>query len=180
MQVDKRGVGESTLDRGRGEPAVFGQRIQDYEAWWALGRTGGLRIAGARWATAKGGRSLWTWAGSERRPEGLKGAHVYAGAARRKCRGHPLAANEPSNGAGFGVRSICQDEFGQSARQGILLGRPSPPALLALFRPSIQPYLVDWFQDEPMENSECAAVREMADLHLLWRQRHPGAAVSMP
>ena len=147
LQVDKRGVGESTL-RGGEESLLFSDNILDYEAWWALGRREGyesLVLVGH----SEGGQIALTWA-AKRRPEGLKGLVLLA----------PPGENAADILWQQLSRQLAPDsEYGQfaktsldSLKAGHLLGRPSPPALLSLFRPSIQPYLVDWFQDEPMEN----------------------------
>lgn len=147
LQVDKRGVGESTLKGGE-QSLLFSDNIQDYEAWWAIGRTAGyesLVLVGH----SEGGQIALAWA-AKRRPEGLKGLILLA----------PPGENAADILWEQLSRQIAPDsEYGQfaklsldSLRAGHLLGRPSPPALLSLFRPSIQPYLVDWFQDEPMDN----------------------------
>ncbi len=147
LQVDKRGVGESTLKGGEGSWSYSGN-VHDYEAWWALGKQAGyesLVLVGH----SEGGQIALTWA-AKRRPEGLKGLILLA----------PPGENAADILWQQLSRQIAPDsEYGlfaktslDSLRAGHLLGRPSPPALLSLFRPSIQPYLVDWFQDEPMEN----------------------------
>ena len=147
LQVDKRGIGESSLKGGEGSLSYSGN-VQDYEAWWALGRQAGyesLVLVGH----SEGGQIALTWA-AKRRPEGLKGLVLLA----------PPGANAADILWEQLSRQLASDsEYGQfaktsldSLKEGHLLGRPSPPALLSLFRPSIQPYLVDWFQDEPMEN----------------------------
>jgi len=147
MQVDKRGVGESTLTGGEGS-MLFSDNVQDYQAWWALGQLAGyesLLLVGH----SEGGQIALAWA-AKNCPEGLKGLILLA----------PPGENAADILWQQISRQMAPDsEYGQfaktsldSLRAGYLLGRPSPPALLALFRPSIQPYLMDWFQDEPMEN----------------------------
>lgn len=147
LQVDKRGVGESTLKGGE-QSLLFSDNIQDCEAWWAIGRTAGyesLVLVGH----SEGGQIALAWA-AKRRPEGLKGLILLA----------PPGENAADILWEQLSRQIApESEYGQfaktsldSLRAGHFLGRPSPPALLSLFRPSIQPYLVDWFQDEPMDN----------------------------
>ncbi|MDA8788311.1 alpha/beta hydrolase [Schleiferiaceae bacterium] len=147
LQVDKRGVGESSLKGGEGSLSYSGN-VQDYEAWWALGKQSGyesLVLVGH----SEGGQIALTWA-AKRRPEGLKGLVLLA----------PPGENAADILWEQLSRQLAPDsEYGQfaktsldSLKEGYLLGRPSPPALLSLFRPSIQPYLVDWFQDEPMDN----------------------------
>ena len=147
LQVDKRGVGESSLKGGEGSLSYSGN-VQEYEAWWALGKQFGyesLVLVGH----SEGGQIALTWA-AKRRPTGLKGLVLLA----------PPGENAADILWEQLSRQLAPDsEYGQfaktsldSLKEGHLLGRPSPPALLSLFRPSIQPYLVDWFQDEPMEN----------------------------
>lgn len=147
LQVDKRGIGESSLKGGEGSLSYSGN-VQDYEAWWALGRQAGyesLVLVGH----SEGGQIALTWA-AKRRPTGLKGLVLLA----------PPGSNAADILWEQLSRQLAPDsEYGQfaktsldSLKEGHLLGRQSPPALLSLFRPSIQPYLVDWFQDEPMEN----------------------------
>ena len=149
MQVDKRGVGESTLTGGEGS-MLFSDNVQDYQAWWALGQLAGyesLLLVGH----SEGAQIALAWAANNR-PAGLKGLILLA----------PPGENAADILWQQLSRQMAPDsEYGQfaktsldSLRAGYLLGRPSPPALLALFRPSIQPYLMDWFQDEPMENLE--------------------------
>jgi pimeloyl-ACP methyl ester carboxylesterase len=145
--VDKRGIGESSLKGGE-ESLRYSGNVEDYEAWWALGRLAGyesLVLVGH----SEGGQIALTWA-AKRRPEGLKGLVLLA----------PPGENAMDILWEQLSRQLAPDsEYGlfaktslDSLREGHLLGRSSPPALLSLFRPSIQPYLVDWFQDEPMEN----------------------------
>lgn len=147
LQVDKRGVGASSLKGGEGSLSYSGN-VEDYEAWWALGKQFGyeyLVLVGH----SEGGQIALTWA-AKRRPEGLKGLVLIAAPGENAA---DILWEQLS-------RQLAPDsEYGQfaktsldSLKEGHLLGRPSPPALLSLFRPSIQPYLVDWFQDEPMEN----------------------------
>ena len=149
MQVDKRGVGESTLTGGEGS-MLFSDNVLDYQAWWALGQLAGyesLLLVGH----SEGAQIALAWA-AKNRPAGLKGLILLA----------PPGENAADILWQQLSRQMAPDsEYGQfaktsldSLRAGYLLGRPSPPALLALFRPSIQPYLMDWFQDEPMENLE--------------------------
>ena len=147
MQVDKRGVGESTLKGGEGSLRYSGN-VQEYEAWWALGKQFGYEFL-VLVGHSEGGQIALTWA-AKRRPTGLKGLVLLA----------PPGSNAADILWEQLSRQLAPDsEYGQfaktsldSLKEGHLLGRTSPPALLSLFRPSIQPYLVDWFQDEPMEN----------------------------
>jgi pimeloyl-ACP methyl ester carboxylesterase len=161
LQVDKRGGGESSLKGGEGSLSYSGN-VEDYEAWWALGKQFGyesLVLVGH----SEGGQIALTWA-AKRRPEGLKGLVLLAPPGKNAA---DILWEQLS-------RQLAPDsEYGQfaktsldSLKEGHLLGRPSPPALLSLFRPSIQPYLVDWFQDEPMQNLN--ALPETLPVHIFY------------
>jgi len=147
LQADKRGVGKSTLVGGE-ESFVYSDNVSDYQAWWHLAQMKGYRnliLVGH----SEGGQIALTWAASEY-PTGLQALILLA----------PPGENAADILWEQLSRQIAPDsEYGQfaktsldSLREGYLLGRATPESLRVLLRPTVQPYMRAWFQDEPMEN----------------------------
>ena len=144
VRVDKRGVGDSAPAMIAEQDLTFQTYVDDARAWaieaarvtdracvWLMGHSEGSQVA---LAAAQGGN------------EAVCGLVLLAGAGRP-------------------ARVILREQFQAGLPQALLApafaalddleaGRPvadAPPELAALFRPSVQPYLISWIGLDPVD-----------------------------
>lgn len=144
VRIDKRGIGASAFAAGREEDLTFQTYIDDARAWaaeaarvtgrpcvWLIGHSEGSQIALA--------------AAQDRNPS-VCGLVLLAGAGRpagvilreQFQAGLPPALLAPAFAA------LDELEAGRTVTD-------APPELAALFRPSVQPYLISWIGLDPAD-----------------------------
>lgn len=142
LRADKRGIGESTAAYDRATPILFGDFVADAEAWLAHLRLD-PRFSTISVVGHSEGALVAALAGADGRADALvsvAGAGEPASAVLRRQLAERLP--EAMQPGAFAVLD--------SLEAGRLVPDP-PPALAALFRPSIQPYLLSWFAHDPAE-----------------------------
>ncbi|GAA0867589.1 alpha/beta fold hydrolase [Brevundimonas basaltis] len=143
VRTDKRGVGASAFAAGREEDLRFTTYADDTRAWaaetarltgqpcaWLIGHSEGALVALAAVArddTAVCGLVL------------LSGAGRPAGVVLRE-----QLANVPEPWLGQSLAILSELEAGRTVAE-------VPPQLAALFRPSVQPYMISWLPLDPAE-----------------------------
>lgn len=142
LRYDKRGIGESATATGREEDLSFDLAVDDALAFaaetrrrtgqpcaWLIGHSEGAGIALA--AVARGG-------------VGVCGVALVSGAGRpaRAVIEEQLGRQLPEPMRTQAFAALAQLEAGQ-------LVTDPPPALAALLRPSVQPYLISWLAQNP-------------------------------
>ncbi len=140
VRYDKRGVGESAAAAPPESQLRFGSYVDDAVAWLNLLRTD-KRFSKTTIAGHSEGALIGTIA-AQRVPVHalvlLEGAGRPAPVVLRE----QLKSKLPSDLYAQADAAIAQLEAGRLV--------PDPPAeLLALFRPSVQPYLISWFKYDP-------------------------------
>lgn len=141
FRYDKRNIGQSVFDSMREEDMRFDTLVNDLEKWIdhfkADGRFDRIMLAGH----SEG--ALVATIAADRHPD-VKGLITLAGAGRTA---DELIMIQLERQPPF-VREAADSLF-----QLIRAGKPaqSPPFLMALFRPSVQPYLRSWMLYDPAE-----------------------------
>jgi len=155
LRIDKRGVGESSSALAREEDVRFGTYIADARAWASeLKRRSGLKCV---WLLGHSEGALVAELAAENNPD-ICGLILVAGAGRKA--GDVIRAQldaNPNNPASLKAAA-------NKALEQLELGHPVPdvpPELRALFRPSVQPYLISWLPLDP------AAILAKIDLPVL-------------
>ena len=145
LQFDKRGIGASNYEGTEAE-MTYSDLVQDILQWspWTQGFSRVVLIG-----HSEGGQMALTLAAKH--PEfPVHGLILLAAPAE------PAAdilwrqlqrQMDPSSEYGRRAKSALD-----SLQDGLLLEGAVPMALQSLFRPSVQPYLVDWFKDNPIHN----------------------------
>jgi uncharacterized protein len=163
LQIDKRGVGESTA--GEGESSLtYTSLVEDMGAWIAFVQMQGFHdilLVGH----SEGGQMALTLGIEKEWKTTLSGLFLFAPPAE-----HPADLLWDQ----MVPRQIsAESEYGKfiragldSLRTGYLLSSEIPLPLYPLFRPSVQPYMRDWFQDSPMEN--LSKIREELPLYVFF------------
>ena len=152
LQFDKRGIGASTYEGTEAE-MTYSDLVQDILQWspWTQGYSR-IFIIGH----SEGGQMALTLAAKH--PEfPVHGLILIA------------APTEPAADILWRQLQRQMDptsEYGRRAKSaldslqdGLLLEGAVPMALQSLFRPSVQPYLVDWFKDDPIHHLKLCEVR---------------------
>ena len=152
LQFDKRGIGASTYEGTEAE-MTYSDLVQDILQWWpwTLGFSR-IFIIGH----SEGGQMALTLAAKH--PEfPVHGLILLAAPAE------PAAdilwrqlqrQMDPTSEYGRRAKSALD-----SLQDGLLFEGAVPMALQSLFRPSVQPYLVDWFKDDPIHHLKLCEVR---------------------
>jgi pimeloyl-ACP methyl ester carboxylesterase len=145
LQFDKRGIGASTYEGTEAE-MTYSDLVQDILQWspWTQGFSRVVLIG-----HSEGGQMALTLAAKH--PEfPVHGLILLAAPAE------PAAdilwrqiQRQMDPNSEYGSRSKSALD---SLQAGFLLKGSVPMALQSLFRPSVQPYLVDWFKDNPIHN----------------------------
>ncbi|MDG1252947.1 MAG: alpha/beta hydrolase [Schleiferiaceae bacterium] len=145
LQFDKRGIGASTFEGTEAE-ITYSDLVQDVLQWtrWTQSFSNLVLIG-----HSEGGQMALTL--TAKYPEfGVKGLILLAAPAERasdilwrQLQRQMDASSE------YGLRSKSALD---SLKAGFLLKGAMPVALQSLFRPSVQPYLMDWFKDDPIRN----------------------------
>lgn len=144
VRIDKRGVGASAFAAGREEDLTFQTYIDDARAWaaeaarltgrpcvWLIGHSEGSQIA---LAAAQNGNDT------------VCGLVLLAGA------GRPAGVILREQFQAGLPPALLAGAF--AALEELEAGRPvadAPPELAALFRPSVQPYLISWIGLDPVD-----------------------------
>ncbi|MGK2741784.1 alpha/beta hydrolase [Tepidicaulis sp. LMO-SS28] len=143
LRIDKRGVGESAPAALDEADLRFTTYVNDMTAWaaWLSSRA---EISGVYLLGHSEGAHIATLAARKAAPAGLillAGAGHDAPATIRRQLSHPDAAVPPSL-LSEAERILSDLEKGNTVSN-------VPPQLTALFRPSVQPYLISWFAHDP-------------------------------
>ncbi len=145
LQFDKRGIGASAYEGTEAE-MTYSDLVQDILQWavWTQ-RFSHVVLIGH----SEGGQMALTLAAKH--PEfpihGLLLLAAPAEPAADLLWRQLQRQIDPTSEYGRRSRSALD-----SLQAGFLLNGVVPMALQSLFRPSIQPYFVDWFKDDPMQN----------------------------
>ena len=142
LRIDKRGIGASAFAGGREEDLRFGHLVEDARAWAdaAAERTGQPCV----WLIGHSEGALVALAAVEDDHDKVCGLVLLSGAGRRarvvleEQLGAQLA--EPMRAQAF--LALAELEAGRTVAD-------TPPALAALLRPSVQPYLISWLALDP-------------------------------
>ncbi|MBU1538910.1 MAG: alpha/beta fold hydrolase [Alphaproteobacteria bacterium] len=142
VRIDKRGIAASALAGGREEDLRFGHLVDDARAWatataertgrpcvWLIGHSEGALVA---LAAVEGGNAS------------VCGLVLLSGAGRRAriVLEEQLGPQLPEPLRTQAFHALAELEAGRTVAD-------TPPALAALFRPSVQPYLISWLALDP-------------------------------
>lgn len=140
VRYDKRGVAASAAAGPREADLRFDDYVQDAAAWLRLlradGRFGPLVVLGH-----SEGSLIGMLAAKEAGADGLVSLAGPAAGAATVLRTQ-LAGKLPPTLAARSEAVLVSLERGETVAD-------SPPELAALYRPSVQPYLISWFRHEP-------------------------------
>ncbi|MFN3669209.1 MAG: alpha/beta hydrolase [Brevundimonas sp.] len=142
VRIDKRGIGESAPAGGREEDLRFSRNIDDARAWAAdaAARTGQPCV----WLIGHSEGALVALGAVDGGNDTVCGLVLLSGAGRRArlVLEEQLGPNLPEPLRTQALHALAELEAGRTVAD-------TPPALAALFRPSIQPYLISWFALDP-------------------------------
>lgn len=141
VRIDKRGVGESAAAGGSEADLRFGQNAIDARAWIdaALTATGQSCV----WLAGHSEGALVALATVADNDAGVCGLVLLSGAGRPAgdlLREQLAALPEPLKTQAYDA--LSQLEAGRTVAE-------PPAALMALFRPSVQPYMISWLALDP-------------------------------
>lgn len=144
VRYDKRGVGASLFALGSEEDLRFGDMVDDALAFAALARerTGRPCV----WLIGHSEGALVALAAADRGGEGICGLVLLSGAGRkaRALLEEQLGPQLPEPLRTQAFDALARLDAGEAVPE-------TPPQLAALFRPSVQPYLISWFRLDPAE-----------------------------
>lgn len=143
LRADKRGIGESAAAGGASEADLrFSHYVEDARAWAreAASRTG----RPCAWLIGHSEGALVALAATEGGADRLCGLVLLSGAGRpaRVILEEQLGPQLPEPMRTQAFHALAELEAGR-------LVQDTPPELAALFRPSVQPYLISWFGLDP-------------------------------
>ncbi|HEV2082452.1 MAG TPA: alpha/beta fold hydrolase [Brevundimonas sp.] len=142
LRYDKRGVGMSMFALGSEEDLRFDDMVDDALAFAALARerTGRDCV----WLIGHSEGALVALAAVDRGGEGICGLVLLSGAGRkaRAVLEEQLGPQLPEPLRTQAFKALATLEAGE-------LAPDAPPQLAALFRPSLQPYLISWLRLDP-------------------------------
>lgn len=143
LRIDKRGVGDSASAAPNEADLRFTTYVNDMTAWaaWLSSRA---EVSDVYLLGHSEGAHIATLAAQKAAPAGLivlAGAGHDAQSTIRRQLSHPDAALPPSL-LSEAARILFELEKGNTVSD-------VPPQLTALFRPSVQPYLISWFAHDP-------------------------------
>lgn len=141
LRIDKRGVGQSATAGGDETDLRFGAYVADARAWAAeaAGRAG----KPCAWLIGHSEGALIALKAVEDGDDKICGLVLLSGAGRPAgvvIREQLTALPEPMKAQAFSA--LTELEAGRTVAD-------TPPALAALFRPSVQPYLISWLPLDP-------------------------------
>jgi pimeloyl-ACP methyl ester carboxylesterase len=142
VRYDKRGVGESATARSDESKVVFQDLVADAKSWISL-----LAVDRRFANVVVIGHSEGATIGMLAAQHSAVSAYVsIAGPARSASQGlrSQLAGKLPPDLAERSEQILIALEGGRPVQD-------VPPALMALYRPSVQPYLIDWFKVVPTD-----------------------------
>jgi pimeloyl-ACP methyl ester carboxylesterase len=142
LRYDKRGIGESAAALASESETVFSDLVADAKAWVAL-LAADDRFENVVVIGHSEGATIGLLAAQQ---ETVSAYVSIAGPAKRASEGlrDQLAGKLPADLAGKSEDILVALEGGKTVQD-------VPPQLMALFRPSVQPYLIDWFKVAPTE-----------------------------
>ena len=142
VRFDKRGIGQSVFPTGREEDLRFGHMVEDARAWAAATaeRTGRPCV----WLIGHSEGALIALAAVEGGNDSVCGLVLLSGAGRRArvVIEEQLGPNLPEPLRTQAFHALAELEAGRTVAD-------TPPELAALFRPSVQPYLISWLALDP-------------------------------
>lgn len=141
VRYDKRGVGESLFTGMAEQDLRFSHLVDDAIGWAEQAATqAGLPCA---WLIGHSEGALIALAATERDPSAICGLVLVAGAGRpaRIILEEQLGPQLPEPMRTQAFAALAELEAGREVE--------SIPSLEALFRPSVQPYLISWFAFDP-------------------------------
>lgn len=141
VRIDKRGIGESAPAGGAEADLRFSQNALDARAWIdaTLAATGQSCV----WLTGHSEGALVALATVADNDAGVCGLILLSGAGRKAgdvLREQLAALPEPLKTQAYDI--LTELEAGRTVAE-------TPAALAALFRPSVQPYLISWLSLDP-------------------------------
>ncbi len=142
VRTDKRGIAGSAAAGGREEDMRFGHLVEDARAWAAATaeRTGQPCV----WLIGHSEGALVALAAVEGGNDSVCGLVLLSGAGRRArlVLEEQLGPQLPEPMRTQAFHALAELEAGRTVAD-------TPPALAALFRPSVQPYLISWLAMDP-------------------------------
>ncbi len=142
VRIDKRGIGQSAAAGGREEDLRFSHLVDDARGWAAAAaaRTGQPCV----WLIGHSEGALVALAAVEGGNDSVCGLVLLSGAGRRArvVLEEQLGPNLPEPLRTQAFHALAELEAGRTVAD-------TPPALAALFRPSVQPYLISWLALDP-------------------------------
>jgi len=142
VRIDKRGIAESAGAGGREEDLRFGDLVTDARAWAAAtaARTGKPCV----WLIGHSEGALVALAAVEGGNDSICGLVLLSGAGRRArvVLEEQLGPQLPEPLRTQAFHALSELEAGRTVAD-------TPPVLAALFRPSVQPYLISWLALDP-------------------------------
>ncbi len=142
LRYDKRGIGESVFPTAREEDLRFGHMVDDARGWAAATaeRTGQPCV----WLIGHSEGALIALAAVEGGNDKVCGLVLLSGAGRRArlVLEEQLGPQLPEPMRTQAFHALAELEAGRTVAD-------TPPALAALFRPSVQPYLISWLALDP-------------------------------
>jgi pimeloyl-ACP methyl ester carboxylesterase len=142
VRIDKRGIGQSAAAGGAEQDLRFGHFVEDARAWAAATaeRTGQPCV----WLIGHSEGALVALAAVEDGNDAVCGLVLLSGAGRRArvVLEEQLGPQLPEPMRTQAFHALAELEAGRTVAD-------TPPALAALFRPSVQPYLISWLALDP-------------------------------
>ena len=142
VRTDKRGIAGSAAAGGREEDMRFGHLVEDARAWAAAAaeRTSQPCV----WLIGHSEGALVALAAVEGANDSVCGLVLLSGAGRRArlVLEEQLGSQLPEPMRTQAFHALAELEAGRTVAD-------TPPALAALFRPSVQPYLISWLAMDP-------------------------------
>jgi alpha-beta hydrolase superfamily lysophospholipase len=142
LRYDKRGIGGSAFP-GLSEDALRFEHLVDDAVAWALRLRDDARVARVSLVGHSEGALIAALAAQDAGAQGvvsIAGAGSRASALMRR----QIQANLPADLAQPALAALDALERGEPADA-------VPDALVLLFRPSVQPYLISWFRHDPAQ-----------------------------
>lgn len=141
VRIDKRGIGESAVAGVAESDLRFDHYVADARAWAA--EAAARADKPCAWLIGHSEGALIALAATQEADDKICGLVLLSGAGRRArvvLEEQLGAIAEPLRGQAYAA--LAELELGRTV--------PEPPAgLQALFRPSVQPYLISWFALDP-------------------------------
>lgn len=143
VRTDKRGVGASAFAGGREEDLRFTDYADDARAWAA--ETARLTGRPCAWLIGHSEGALVALVAAGEGDDAICGLVLLSGAGRpigAVLREQLAGVPEPFHGQALAI--LAELEAGRPVAE-------VPPQLAALFRPSVQPYMISWLPLDPAE-----------------------------